>query len=329
VPRNISPFKLGLFIVICGSIGLIALIWLGASHFFEERKPYVSYFNESVKGLQAGANVNYRGVPVGRVNSIGLAPDGRLIQVLMDLNPTFRVSKSLAIQLRPQGLTGLSYLEIDKAPADLAKLTPHLDFPLKYPLIPSYPSELALLKSALMNIYEQISSLDLKAFAGNWSKAGENANQILLEVKNIVESKDWQATAAAARKTVEKSSQFMDRLVASSSKEGMKKGFADLSETLGSLRQVSENLSAQVKAIPPGALASMTDKWNSTLSSGTKLFSGLDQGLSQSVPSIQQSLQQLTVLLTRLNQLVQSLKEQPNRLIFSPKATNPFERKHP
>ncbi len=109
MPHRVSSFRLGLLIIICGSVLLVTIIWLGASHFFEDNLVYVTYFDESVKGLQQDAIVNYRGVGVGRTVEIGLAPDGRLIMVVMHLNPEFRVDQSLAIQLREMGLTGLRY----------------------------------------------------------------------------------------------------------------------------------------------------------------------------------------------------------------------------
>src|SRR5512143_3198163 len=107
--KTISQFKLGLFILVCGSLGLIAIIWLGASHYFEKKKIYVTYFAESIKGLQKDAVVNYLGVPVGRVAAVGVAPVGRLVEVVLHLKPEFNVYQTLAIRLLEQGLTGLRY----------------------------------------------------------------------------------------------------------------------------------------------------------------------------------------------------------------------------
>jgi phospholipid/cholesterol/gamma-HCH transport system substrate-binding protein len=327
--RNISPFKLGLFVLICGSLALGAIIWLGASHYFEERKTYVTYFAESVKGLQTDAVVNYRGVGVGRTAAIQLAPDGRLIEVVMYLNPDFKVDESIAIQLREQGLTGLRYLEIDSAPADLERLTPEIDFPLRYPLIPSHPSEIQQLKTALETIYTKIMAMDLQSLTDNWTQAAQRINSILAQFEGGIEPEDWRATVRAVKDTAEESSRFMSRLTGAASEEGMKKGFKDLSATLVNSRQASEALARQLKGLPPDSLAKMTRNWEETLTSGGNLFSSTDQAINESAILLQQSLQQFQALLTQLSAIAQTLKEQPNRLIFPPNGSNPFERKRP
>ena len=327
MPRNVSPFKLGLFILICGSLALGTIIWLGASHYFEEKKIYVTYFGESVKGLQQDAVVNYRGVAVGRTAAIRLAPDGRLIEVLLYLDPGFKVDESIAIQLREQGLTGLRYLEIDTVSADVEPLTPRIDFPIQYPLIPSHPSEIQQLKNALETIYTKIMGLDLQNLTGNWTQAAQRLNAILAQLECAIEPGEWRDTMSAVKQTAEESAKFMSRLTGSASKEGMNKGFQDLASTLAASRQSTEALARQLKGLPPDSLNRLVKNWEQTITTGGNLFSSTDQRINESAVLIQQSLQQFQQLLTQLNALTQTLKEQPNRLIFAPAGPNPFERK--
>jgi ABC-type transporter Mla subunit MlaD len=325
--RNVSPFKLGLLILVCGSLGLITIIWVGASHYFEKRETYVSYFDESVKGLQKDAAVNYRGVAVGRVADIRLAPDGRLIEVLMDLRPDFKVDKSLSIQLRQQGLTGLSYLEIDSAQDNLKELTPSIDFPLHHPLIPSYPSEIKQLKSALEVLYGKVYAIDVESLSRNLNRTFELVGVVLQKVDQGIEPADWRDAVNAVRKAADDTSLFMERLGSASSGEGMAEGFKDLSATLKATRQASENLAKQLKDLPPGSLANLAKSLDKTLATGGAVFTGLDRRIDDSAAVLQQSLQQLNLLLGQLSALVQNLREQPNRILFPSNPPNPFERK--
>lgn len=325
--RNVSPFKIGLLILVCGSIGLASLIWLGASHLFEKKTTYVSYFDESVKGLQKDAVVNFRGVGVGRVTAIRLGPDGRLIEVLMGLDPKFHVQNSFAIQLREQGLTGLRYLEIDTAPPNIAQLTPSITFQVQYPLIPSYPSDIAQLKSALETIYAKVTALDIKSLTTGWTEVAQHINTILVQFEGAIQPQDWRDTVKSLKKTAQESAAFMDRLKKSTSQAGMNKGFKDLAATLAATREATETLSKQLKALPPDSLSKISKDLEKTINAGGKLLSSTDQHVNDSAVSIQQSLQQLQILLSQLNALVQTLKDQPNRLLFSPKAPNPFERR--
>jgi len=47
---------------------------------------YATYFDESVQGLQVDSAIKYRGVEIGKVQSIGVAPDYRLIEVIMKID---------------------------------------------------------------------------------------------------------------------------------------------------------------------------------------------------------------------------------------------------
>ena len=108
-----DKFKIGLFVIGALILGIGLMIWLGASRYFEETQMVVSYFSESVQGLQADSPVKFRGVPVGRIKAIRLAPNGRLIEVVMSLDKTFQVTQDLGIKMNLLGLTGLKYLEMD------------------------------------------------------------------------------------------------------------------------------------------------------------------------------------------------------------------------
>ena len=145
---KVSHFKVGIFVLGCIGLGFGILIWIGAAHFLRTQ-PYVCFFDESVEGLSPGAEVGYRGVQVGRVTGIGLAPDGRLIRVTLALQPSFKVDHSMAIQLGLKGITGQRYLKIGPAPADIQKLTPKLSFKPKLPVIPTYPGEISRIEQGL------------------------------------------------------------------------------------------------------------------------------------------------------------------------------------
>ena len=77
-----TKFALGLFVT-CG-IGMVflAVIWLGMSRYFKNGRYYATYFNESVQGFNVDSPVKYRGVSIGRVERIVVAPDANLIQVI-------------------------------------------------------------------------------------------------------------------------------------------------------------------------------------------------------------------------------------------------------
>ena len=54
---------------------------LGARSLQKEVGRYVSYFDESVQGLDVGSPVKFRGVTIGTVGGIDVAPDHRHVEV--------------------------------------------------------------------------------------------------------------------------------------------------------------------------------------------------------------------------------------------------------
>ena len=83
-----NHYKLGLFVLLGLTLSLAVVVTLGARNWNEESVHYVTYFDESVQGLELGSPVKFRGVSVGRVSGIGIAPDQRHVQVTSELTVT-------------------------------------------------------------------------------------------------------------------------------------------------------------------------------------------------------------------------------------------------
>jgi len=326
--RKVSPFRIGLFAVICLALIGGSAVWLKAAFWFQNTKIYATYFSVSVKGLQEDAVVNYKGVPVGRVYNVDIAPDGRLVEVLMKLRADFRVDNTIAARLREQGLTGLRYLEIDTAPEDIEQLTPKITFPTKYPSIQSYPSELELLEAGLHNLYVKFISLDLEGLTGSWKKTSGLFNNLLVQLG--AESKnggDLKATIAALKNASQHSEALFARLSQAMPKERVDKGMQDLSASLASTREATARLKQQLDSLPPGTLKRLSDQFGETLQSGGTAFSSLGTKVNESANLLEMDLEQLGTLIEHLNSLVQNIKEQPNRLIFPGKQPEePFKK---
>ena len=67
-------WKLGLFVVIGLTVGLGSLFWIGAQRLNRDSVQIVTYFQEPVGGLEEGSAVKMRGVSVGIVDTITIAP---------------------------------------------------------------------------------------------------------------------------------------------------------------------------------------------------------------------------------------------------------------
>ena len=112
--------KLGLFAIGTIAAAVIAAIVLGLHAMAPAKVRYHTYFDESVQGLELGSPVTYRGVRIGSVDSIHIAPDRKHVDVILGLVASearklglATAAPDLRTQLEVQGLTGLKNVEID------------------------------------------------------------------------------------------------------------------------------------------------------------------------------------------------------------------------
>ncbi len=73
--KRANPAIIGAFVT--GAIILLVagLIFFGSGLLFSERQTFVLFFNSSLKGLEKGSPVTFRGVPIGQVKKISILVD--------------------------------------------------------------------------------------------------------------------------------------------------------------------------------------------------------------------------------------------------------------
>jgi ABC-type transporter Mla subunit MlaD len=181
--------RVGLFIL--GGIALfVAMIWYLAGARLGRGPLFESYFSESVQGLEEGAAVKFRGVTVGRVSQLGLVNaeygqgEGiererrtyRLVFVRFAIETTrigplpdtqAAIKLGLRVRIASQGLTGLSYLELDfvdpeRYPALEVPWTPRAEY------IPSMPSTFFQVQDAAQVFLSKLSRVDIDALASQF-----------------------------------------------------------------------------------------------------------------------------------------------------------------
>lgn len=156
--------KLGIF-VLAGLVALVvAAVVLGIHVMAQETVAFHSYFDESVQGLEIGAPVKYRGVRVGTVDKIDVAPDRKHVDVVLAISERDatrlqleRTELDLRAQLGGMGLTGLKLIDIDHA--DPKEPPPRLSFAPAHLYIPTRPSLMAGLATELEAMKRRVPEL--------------------------------------------------------------------------------------------------------------------------------------------------------------------------
>jgi phospholipid/cholesterol/gamma-HCH transport system substrate-binding protein len=176
--KRFSSFLLGLFVTGGFLILALVLIWVGASKFFEKGKKYVSYFGESVQGLQKDSEVKFRGVKVGRVEDIFIAPDNRHVGVLMLINLRFDPTQKCVAQLEITGITGVLFVNLVPRESIKDFAPQKIDFISEYPVIPSQPSQIKKILTGVEEVIALLKEIDTKGIS-------QGAKDTFQEMKNF------------------------------------------------------------------------------------------------------------------------------------------------
>jgi paraquat-inducible protein B len=170
-----NHWKLGAFVVASVLVGLTAAVVLMAHTLQLVTVTYTSYFDEAVTGIEVGSPVRFRGVKVGNVSAIDVAPDRRHVEIVYSLGvkvlkrleltgtssgkeTKISMPPDLRVQLASTGLTGTKFLQIDFFDAG-GTPPPVLPFPVPDNTIPATPSSMKNLEDAVVRALDQIPDL--------------------------------------------------------------------------------------------------------------------------------------------------------------------------
>lgn len=172
-PTAIGLFLIGAVVIIVGGTAVLA-----SATWFEKRSTFVSFFSESINGLEYGAPVKFQGVPVGTVTELMIQIDrtGKTFQVpvryeidltkLQTLRGTFvnladpqvraqQIADGLRVRLQMESIvTGLLYLELSyNADAKPPELEPRVT---EWPELPTTPSLMAALGTGAGSVVSDV-----------------------------------------------------------------------------------------------------------------------------------------------------------------------------
>jgi phospholipid/cholesterol/gamma-HCH transport system substrate-binding protein len=295
-----SKFLIGLFVITGLLIGAVAIIWVGASDLFMKGSTYVTYFDESVQGLQTDSAVKYRGVEIGKVESIKVAPDYKLIEVIMKINLAGDLPKQTFAQLRTTGITGIIFIELDRISPVTVLDFQTVSFKTTYPIIPSRRSDLSRFLADTNKIMQNIKEIDFKGISHQLKETTKAIETFLAgdRMDNVMNNLESMAV------NLDKSIAGINKTVASGKIDGLLK---DASGVLSDARHLIISARKEIEAMNLAQKTAKTQEILETLDKRTKSIS-LD---------LQDTAENLRVTSEYLQQLAQELNDNPSDLIFS------------
>ncbi len=295
-----SKFLIGLFVIAGLLIGAAAIIWVSASDLLMKGSTYVAYFDESVQGLQTDSAVKYRGVEIGKVDSIKVAPDYRLVEVVMKINLAGDLQKQTFAQLKTAGITGIVFVELDRIkPGDVLDFKT-VDFKTSYPIIPSRRSEISRFWAETNKIMQKIKEIDFKGISDQLKSTTKSIETFLVSGRTNQIMKNLESMST----NLDQSTAKLNNIIAEGKVDNL---FKETSDTLADARQLINRARQEVEAFN---LAQKTDKTGEILNT-------LDKRTKSITLDLQDTVENLRVTSEHLQKLSESLNNNPAELIFS------------
>lgn len=336
--ERIAYLRVGLLLL--GGIALaIGLIWFFGGAGISHGTVCETYFRESVQGLDVGTPAKYRGVTVGRVTDIGLVAaeygsrstpteidrqtyqmvyvrfvvDPRRIGRVPDIATSVKLG--LRARLAAQGITGLTYLELDfvdptRYPAQEVPWTP------RYAYIPSMPSTLAQVRDAATQFLAKLGRVDIDTLSAQLIG-------LITDLRASLDHGDLRQTLTRAADLL----QTLNETVRAADVPGLT---ADLRQTSTSLRALAQDRDLH-KALASAAVA--TDRLAAATAQLTPLMAALqaaaqraDAGTADLQQGLLPILRDAQTTVANLRDLTDEMRRYPAQVLLSgppPKAQEP------
>jgi len=315
-----NPTAIGLFMIGAILLTVTGVVTLASQAWFGDRHTFVSYFEESVNGLEAGAPVKFQGVPVGSVSELLIQIDQvdktflvpveyeiDIARLTTDLGEFLQlddasvleqqIADGLRAQLQMESIvTGLLYIELTYRPA--ADRPQRVTRTSIHPEIPTTPSLLA-------------------AFGTEAGSLVADVLQILFRVNEMLEEVDM----AEINEAVVASAQAIEQLVGSEELQEainqVPEMAAQFNRMLGETEVLIHRIEAGIDPLQAGMEGTMEEA-TATLRAARETIeetrgfmttdSGLGYELDQTLASLREAAEALRVLAI-------SLERDPDMLI--------------
>ena len=350
--QRANYFKLGLFVI--GSIValILVLVIIGSGRWFERRVIIETYFKESVQGLDIGSKLKYRGVTIGEVTRITftytryqldlpITQRERYVMVEAQVQPrllggraaagdmtnpenaNMEVEKGLRLRLAPQGITGLSFLDMDyiEPPPPVLPIswTPENVY------IPSAPSQFTAVFNAAQDVMEKLHRIDIEATVARIDKLLDTTNDRIAAI-------DTRKLSERADRTLAKMESTIDSLQAKKLSDEAAALLTDLRGTNAELKKTLSNPAWQKLPEDASAAAQRVKELVSdpklarTIANLDRIMGRFDRIFGSTDADLATSIENLRQITDNLRDLTEETKRYPASVIFgAPPA--PLEKK--
>jgi phospholipid/cholesterol/gamma-HCH transport system substrate-binding protein len=292
----------GLFTLVFGGTLILAVLWFRGDTRQYERYVLVSRY--SVNGLYPQSEVRFRGIIVGKVQSLEVDPaDLRNILVHVVVERKLPITKGTFGQLGYQGVTGLAYVILDDDGSNPQPLTSPAGKPAIIPMRPNLFDDLASAGQGLVNQANQL----LERL--NRIVSEENEQRLAATLKNF---EDASSQIEPALRAIPRVAERMNRFLDEENAERIKRSLANLELATGAIAPMAEDSRKALANIQ--AMSERLDRVSAEMA--VEVSEG-------TLPRINNLVDQLTEDSRDLKRVLLQLERDPQSLLFGKTPTSP------
>jgi paraquat-inducible protein B len=314
-PRAVGAFVLGAVALVLG-----AILWLSSGDWFQPRDRFVVIFPGSVRGLNKGAPVSFRGVKTGEVKAVDAVlterkDDPIVIVVTIEIARNVvsaqegagrpfaslrgaelgqaLVERGLRARLMSSSLlTGQKYIDMDFLPQDPPRL---VGVKAAWPELPTTPTAMEKLGEKGEQFIAKLAELPLDQML-------EDVRQALQSLRSTLESDDLKGAIAGARRAT----------------NAVPPALEDARATLADARQALDTVSGEARETGSSArdtlreVRGMLDRAQRTLARLEETASGTDEARVTAMEAIEE----LSRTLQALRNLVDYVQTHPEAVVL-------------
>ena len=301
----------GAFVLVVFSLLALLAVWLTRDN--TQRDMYEMSTNEVISGLQPQAAVNFRGVPVGKVEFIGF--DSKIkgnVLVRISIDRAAPVTQSVFATVASQGVTGLGFIQLDDTGLSKERLSPNDTDP---PRIPLQTGGLDKLLKQSEVIFKQLEQAGVQV---NKLLSDHNQKKLVLAVSSMSDA------ATEVGKLSSNMNSILDAQLGPD-KVNIPKLVKNMDSALLSLQSTAVQVSATVAEI--GITAKRLNEKGGPLDKlsdgGAALAAGIETFSAATLPKLGEVADETARAMRQLRRTVNSVDDNPQSLIFGNGAPQP------
>lgn len=286
----------GAFVLLLGAVLIGGVLWISSGGSMQKKHDlYAVIEEESVAGLSLNAPVKYNGVDVGKVSDIRLDPvDPERVRLTLAIERGTPIKVDTLATLQTQGLTGITYVELDGGSRGALPLKASAQEP--YPVIGTKPSRIARLDSVLTTVLDKLDGASIKVDA-------------LLSDENRAALKSALADIAVLSRTIAARKDLIDAGIVNAARtaDNSARATADLGPVIARMGRAAEALETMGNDV---ALAAA-----STAKAASAVGSDAQSIAAETLPEIRRLFGELNDLSSSLRRLSEQTTRDPAGLL--------------